>query len=151
MEVLRLRLSGVSQEEIASRFGTTRQNISMIERRGRRNLRLAEETIRVYKKIITATSVKVEENTHLVDIPRLVLDAADKAGVKLRADFTRIYKEIRFKVPGCMSGVKVIKPITILILKDGDIEVVPAENGDLDENRTSPQPARRKHEPFQPS
>jgi len=133
VDVIKLRLAGMSQEEIASRLGTTRQNISMMERRGRRNLRLAEETIRVYKKIITAASVDVKANTHLVDIPRLVLDAADRAGVRLRADFTRIYKEIRFRVPECVRGVKVIKPITILILRDGDIEIFPTENGGTDE------------------
>jgi len=133
VDVIKLRLAGMSQEEIASRLGTTRQNISMMERRGRRNLRLAEETIRVYKKIITAASVDVKANTHLVDIPRLVLDAADRAGVRLRADFTRIYKEIRFRVPECVRGVKVIKPITILILRDGDIEIIPTENGGTDE------------------
>ena len=65
----------------------------------------------------------------MVDIPRLVIDAADKANVKLRADFTRVYNEIRFKAPGCVKGTKVVRPITVLILKDGDIEVIPKESG----------------------
>jgi len=127
VEVLKLRLMGLTQEEIASKFGTSRQNVAIIEKRGRRNLRLAEETIRVYEKITTAASVKVKPNTHMVDIPRLVIDAADKAKVKLRADFTRIYNEIRFKAPGCVKGAKVVKTITVLILKDGDIEVIPTQ------------------------
>lgn len=127
VEVLKLRLMGLTQEEIASKFGTTRQNVAIIEKRGRRNLRLAEETIRVYENITTAASVKVKPNTHMVDIPRLIIDAADKAKVKLMADFTRIYNEIRFKAPRCVKGPKVVKPITVLILKDGDIEIIPTQ------------------------
>ncbi|MCD6480396.1 Tfx family DNA-binding protein [Candidatus Bathyarchaeota archaeon] len=124
-EVLRLRLEGLSQEEVAERLGTTRQNISIIERRAKRNLRLAEETLRAYRELVAASSVEVPPETHLVDIPRMVIDAADEAGVKLRANFTRIYDEIRFKAGKCVRGVKTIKPLKILIFKDGDIEVIP--------------------------
>lgn len=131
MEVLKLRLKGLTQEEIASKFGTTRQNIAIIEKRGRRNLKLAEETIRGYKRLTTVASVKVKPNTHMVDVPRLVIGAADKSDIKLRADFTRIYNEIRFKAPGCVRGTKVVKPITVLVLKDGDIEIIPEESDNV--------------------
>lgn len=127
MDVLRLRHAGLTQKEIAKKFNTTRQNIAMIEKRGKRNLKLAEETIREYAKITTMTSVKVRPGTHMVDIPRLVIDAADRANVKLKADFTRVYNEIRFKAPGCVKGTKVVRPITVLILKDGDIEIIPTQ------------------------
>jgi Tfx family DNA-binding protein len=128
MDILKLRHAGLTQEEIAKKFNTTRQNIALIEKRGKRNLRLAEETIREHEKITTMASVEVRSGTHMVDIPRLVVDAADEANVKLRADFTRIYNEIRFKAPECVSGTKVIRPITVLILKDGDIELIPGES-----------------------
>jgi len=130
LKVLRLRLQGMSQEEVARRLGTTRQNISIIERRARRNLRLAEETLRAYKELIAASSVEIPPETHLVDVPRLVIDAADEAGVKLRANFTRIYDEIRFKAGDCVRGVKTLKPLRILILRDGDIEVIPGSGND---------------------
>ncbi len=131
VEVLKLRLRGLTQEEIASKFGTTRQNIAIIEKRGKRNLKLAEETIRAYERLTTVASVKVKPNTHMVDVPRLVISAADKTKVKLRADFTRIYNEIRFKAPGCVRGTKVVKPIKVLVLKDGDIEIIPQESDDV--------------------
>jgi Tfx family DNA-binding protein len=129
LEVLRLRLTGMTQVEIAGRLKTTRQNISIIERRGRRNLRLAEETIREFKKLNLATSVKLKHGIHMVDIPRFIVDAADKANVKLKADFTRIYNEIRFKASECVKGTKVIKPIMVLILENGDIDIIPKESG----------------------
>ena len=128
VKVLKLRLGGLTQEETAAKLGTTHQNISIIEKRTKRNLRLAEETIRLYEAITTATSMEIKPGTHMVDIPRLVLDAADKAKVKLKADFTRIYNEVRFKAAGCVEGTKVTKPIKLLILKDGDIEITSQKN-----------------------
>jgi len=124
-EVLRIRLEGKSQEETAAQLGTTRQNISLIERRARNNIRQAEETLNAYKELMKATSLTVDPGTHLIDVPRLVVDAADASGVRLRADFTRIYNEFKFIVPGSVDRTTVIKPIRVLILKDGDIVVTP--------------------------
>ena len=73
-----------------------------------------------------ATSIIIEPDTHLIDVPRLVVDAADQAGVRLRADFTRIYNEFKFIVPNNVDRTKVIEPIKVLILTDGDIVVTPA-------------------------
>jgi hypothetical protein len=124
--VLKHRAEGKSQEETAKLLGTTRQNISLIERRAHSNIEKAEETIKAYKELMKVTSIIIEPLTHLIDVPRLVVDAADEAGVRLRADFTRIYNEFKFIVPGNVDRTKVVKPIKVLILKDGDIVVTPA-------------------------
>jgi HTH-type transcriptional regulator, fmd operon transcriptional regulator len=125
IEVLGLQLKGHNQEEIASKLGTTRQNISTIERRAQRNLALAHQTMEVYENLTAAATVELRPGTFKIDVPRKVVDAADKAEVKLKADFTRIFNELRFKVPECVDGKKVVKPITVLILKDGDIRILP--------------------------
>jgi hypothetical protein len=123
--VLKFRVEGKSQEEIAVELGTTRQNISLIERRAYQNIAKAERTIIVYKELMKATSIIIEQGTHLIDVPRLVVDAADEAGIRLRADFTRIYNEFKFVIPGNIDRTRVIKRIKVLILKDGDIVVTP--------------------------
>ena len=125
IEVLKLRQHGLNQEGIASRLGTTRQNISLIERRGWRNIKLAEETILAYERLFTAGSVELRPGTHKIDIPRLVVDAADKVNIQLKANFARIYEEIKFKASGCVSETRVVKPIIVLILEDGDIKIIP--------------------------
>jgi len=127
-EVLRLRLEGLPQEEIAKRLGTTRQNVSTVERRARNNVRLARETLDAYSEFTKAASLVVPTGTHLVDVPRLVIDAADAAGVRLRADFTRVYNEFRFKAPGHVDRTMVVKPVKVLIFKNGDIELAPGRD-----------------------
>jgi Tfx family DNA-binding protein len=123
VEIIRLRLAGLTQEEVAKRRGTTHQDVAAIEKRARRNLKLAEETIGTYEKLTSATSIEIEPGTHLVDVPRQVLNAADRANIRLKADFTRIYNEIKYKAAGSVEGTRVVKPITVHIQKDGDIEI----------------------------
>ena len=126
LNVLKLREEGKNQTEIANILETTRQNISTIERRARRNLQLAEDTLRAYKELTMAQSLTIEPGVHLIDLPRQVVEAADHASIKLRADFTRIYNLIKYNVPECVSGARIEKPIRIMIFKDGDIEVYKA-------------------------
>jgi Tfx family DNA-binding protein len=124
-EVLKLRLEGRTQEEVAKILGTTRENISIIEKRAWRKYKLAEYTIKVIKNLMAATEVHIPADTHLINIPSMVVEAANKAGVKLKANFTLIYDEIRFKARACVEGTKVVRPIKIVIFKDGSFEVLP--------------------------
>jgi len=123
-KVLQLRIEkGLSQAEVARMLGTTRENVTIVEKRAERNIRLAEETIQAYKLLLCATKVNVEAGTSLIDVPGIVVKAGDSIGVKLKVNFTRIYDEIRFKAGDCVSGSRVVKPFTIAIFRDGNIEV----------------------------
>ncbi|MEM1536976.1 MAG: Tfx family DNA-binding protein [Candidatus Bathyarchaeia archaeon] len=124
-KVLQLRLrKGLSHAEIAAMLGTTRENIVILEARAKRNLRLAEETLRAYRSLLSVANIEVKAGTHLVDVPSMLVKEGDKLGIKLKVNFTRIYDEIRFKAANCLDGVKVIKPFTIAIFGNGDVEVL---------------------------
>jgi hypothetical protein len=121
--VLGLRLEGLKQEEVAKRLGTSRQNVSLIERRARGNLSKAELTLKAYRRLETAATVELRPGTHLVDVPRMLVDAADEVGVKIRVDFALVYKELRYEAGSSIQGTRVIKPILLHILRDGKIDV----------------------------
>ncbi len=123
--VLKYRIQGLTQEEIAKILGTTRENVSNIERRAKQNLRLARETLDAYKELLAAGEVVINPKTHLAEVPKIVLDKADELGIKLRANFTRLYDEIRYKAGDCIEGTTVVKPIKILIMRDRTFEVIP--------------------------
>ena len=125
LKVLGLRLDGMKQEEIARRFGTTRQNISLIERRAHSNLEKAEMTLRAYRKLKTAVTVEIKPLTHMVDIPRMLVDAADAAGVKINIDFSLVYKMLRDEAGDSISGTRVVKSILLYILRNGKIDIEP--------------------------
>ena len=127
LEVLRLRMTGLTQEKVAAKLKTTRQNISLVERRAKRNLEKAEETIAAYRKLRMVATVTLPPMTHLVDIPRMLIDAADKAGVKIEVDFSVMYKELRHDAGDRVSGTKIMKPVHIDIFRDGEIYIEPTD------------------------
>jgi len=126
IEVLSLRVTGLTQEEVANRLGTTRQNISLIERRAKRNIERAEQTIAAYRRIRTVATVTLPPATHLVDVPRMLVDAADLAGVRISGDFSLVYKELRRSAGDNITGSRIIRPIRIDIMRGGDIYVEPS-------------------------
>lgn len=125
-KVLQLRIvKGLSQADVAKILKTTRENVSVIEKRAKRNIQLAEETLQIYKSLFSVASVRINPGTHLIDIPGMLVRTSDKIGIKLRINFTRVYDEIRFKAKDCINGTMIIKPIIITIFKDGNIEIIP--------------------------
>jgi Tfx family DNA-binding protein len=125
IKVLGYRLDGLKQDVIAGKLGTTRQNVSIIEKRARGNLRKAEETLKAFRRLQTAATVELGLNTHLVDVPRMLVNAADRAGVKISIDFSLVYKELHDEAQGSILGTRVKKPILLHILKDGKVDVEP--------------------------
>ena len=125
LNILGFRLDGLTQEEIARRLGTTRQNVSLIERRARGNIEKAETTLRAYRRLQTAATVELKPSTHLVDVPRMLVDAADDAGVKISIDFALVYKELRDEAGDSISGTRVVRPILLHVLRDGKIDIEP--------------------------
>jgi Tfx family DNA-binding protein len=123
LEVLKLRAQGLTQEEVAKRLNTTRENVSILEKRAYQNIKLARETLTALKSFGIAVSVIIKPGTHLVDVPRIVLNKADEANIKVKANFTRIYDEIRFKASDKVKRTRVIRPITVKILPNGDFTV----------------------------
>ena len=73
LKVLRLRIEeGLSQAEVADLFKTSRENITIIEGRARKNIKLAQETLLAYRLLNCAVKIKIEPGTHLLEIPRIL-------------------------------------------------------------------------------
>ncbi len=123
MEVLRLRAQGYTQKRIAEQIGTTRENVVLIEARARLNIERARTTLESLKHSGLAVNVEIPKGTHLVDIPRMVLNRANRAKIRLGANFTRIYEDIRFKARHHVSGTRVVRPIVVTVFPDGDYSV----------------------------
>lgn len=131
-KVLQLRIKkGLSQAEVASMLGTTRENVTIIEKRAKRNIRLAEETLQTYRLLLCVAKIKIEAGTRLIDVPVIVVKSGDNIGIKLKVNFTRMYDEIRFEAVDCTSGGRVVKPFTIAIFRDGSTEIIPRTYNEL--------------------
>lgn len=95
----------------------------MLEKRAWQNIDKARSTLVALRTYGLSMPVAIRPGTHLVDIPRIMIDQADKAHIALRANFTRIYEDIRFKAKRSVRGARVAEPLTIWIMPDGDFTV----------------------------
>ncbi len=123
IEVLKLRAQGYTQKRVAEQIGTTRENVVLIESRAKLNIERARATLGSLKHQGLAVAVEIPKGTHLVDIPRLVLNRANRAKIKLGGNFTRIYEDIRFKARHHVSGARVSRQIVVTVFPDGDYSI----------------------------
>ncbi|MGA9099760.1 MAG: Tfx family DNA-binding protein, partial [Methanotrichaceae archaeon] len=83
LKVLQLRSRGCSQQEVADILGTTRSNISILEKRAHQNIQKAEHTLYQWMMIRAPISLKVTAGTDVFDIPNGIFKAADQKSIQL--------------------------------------------------------------------
>lgn len=122
LEVLRLRIKGLSQSEIARIMGSSRANVAYIERNAYRNIVRAVETIRSYVKSLSVAEIEVEQGEDVRLIARKILATASKAGVKLKYYMPEIIDLIN-RTSYVVEN-KTLIPLTIYILGSGYIALI---------------------------
>ncbi len=125
MLVLRLRNDGRSQEEIASGLGTTKQNISAIEKMARKNIERSENTIKFVKTLDAPVWFEVAVGTRLGDLVGMVYRKADSEnmGVHVRYDGVALASRIRDLAEKQIRHRVVVIGFDIGITGNGDVLV----------------------------
>jgi len=119
-KVLRYRAQGLTQEEVAELLGVSRSTVAAIEKSAMRKVRLAEETIRIYKLLHAAGYLDIPAGTHMTEIPALLVRKADELGVKLKGDFNLIYGQLRLLLGSRTS--RLPRGVRAVIYHDGTYE-----------------------------
>jgi Tfx family DNA-binding protein len=123
IEVLKLRKKGLTQEEIAKIFGTSRANISMIEKRARENIKKAYNTIKIYNRIMAPLSIEIEEGTDVLNIPDIVFKKADEEDIKVKYNTLELIELIKENASEFIEKRTVKKKFKVYILENGDLDV----------------------------
>jgi Tfx family DNA-binding protein len=123
LQVLQLRKVGRSQQEIADVLGTTRSNISILEKRAHQNIHRAEQTLRQWMMIKAPISLKVKEGTDVFDLPKMIFDAADQRSIELPVTSLDIIVQLRRKSPQLFRKRAILKDIDVYVTEDGELLV----------------------------
>jgi len=123
VQVLKLRSRGLTQADAAKQLKTTRENVSILESRARRNISRAKATIEVLQDLEMAARVLIKPETPVLEMARIVLKKADNSNVRLRLDCIDLLERIKMKARSKIRAKKVVKPISIVILPYGDLLV----------------------------
>ncbi len=127
-KVLVLKNKGYSCRQIASKLGVSHQNIALTLKKVLKNIRRARETIIFYELVSSPIKIIVRPGVKLVEIPKIVIEEADKKNIRVKADFTLIYKLIRFKARKCIDDKEVVKPILVVVDSNGFVNIYPYED-----------------------
>ncbi len=123
LQVLQLRKEGRSQAEVAAILGTTRSNISILEKRAHQNIHRAEQTLLQWMMIKAPISLKVKEGTDVFDLPKMIFDAADQRSIELPVTSLDIIVQLRRKSPQLFRKRAVLKDVDVYVTEDGELLV----------------------------
>jgi Tfx family DNA-binding protein len=123
IQVLKLRSRGITQERVARQLKTTRENVSILESRARRNIKRAKATIEILEDLGMATRITIKPDTPVLEMSKLILKKADDANVRLQLDCIDLLEKIKIKAKNKIKAKKVISPISVVLLPYGDLLV----------------------------
>jgi hypothetical protein len=122
-EVLLLRERGVRQSTIADLLGTSRANVSSIESSARTNVEKARETVGFAEALSAPVRVEVDGGTDLYDVPKLVYDACDAAGVKVNHTAPELMKTVSDEAGDAVRGREVREDVLVGVTAEGAVRV----------------------------
>ena len=83
IKILRLRARGLKQSEIAELLGTSRANISILERRALDKIEKAKNTLLLWEQINSKISLSVKKGEDIFTVPERLFRKADELGMKV--------------------------------------------------------------------
>ncbi|MEM0452518.1 MAG: Tfx family DNA-binding protein [Nitrososphaerota archaeon] len=122
VKVLRLRMSGLTQDQVAEILKISREAVANLEKRAYVNIMRARQTLKIIEEMNLGDEVVIPTGTPLTDVPRKVLDRADMLGIKLVLGAEAIYNLVKKRAR--KKGDHLVAPLRIKILKTGKIKLI---------------------------
>lgn len=119
--VLELRLKGYTQEKISDILKTSRANVSILEKRAYQNIKKAQNTLKEWDQLQAIVSIQIDENTDIMDIPGIIFNEADKAGIKVTENSLDVVTTIHNSIPDVIQHRRIERKITAFINREGEV------------------------------
>ena len=123
LEVLQLRQQGSSQQDVADRLGTTRSNISILEKRAHQNIARAERTLQQWMMIRAPITCRAKAGTDVFDLPRMIFAAADEKGMRLPVTSLDIVVQLQRRAPKLFKKRSLEQDAEIYVTEEGEVMV----------------------------
>jgi Tfx family DNA-binding protein len=120
---MRLRATGLTQSQVAKRLHTTRENISIIERRAHDNLRAAKATLAALQELSHSDEMVIPSGTSVFEATSMILLRGDVLGIKLNMSADSILAALRSKCKRKIRGHHLTAVVKIGIGRDGTVMI----------------------------
>ena len=122
-QVMRLRATGLTQTQVARRLRTTRENVSIIERRAHENLRAAKATLEALEQLSDSRQLIIPSGTSVFEATSMILRRGDILRVKLNTNADSILALLRSRCKGRIRGHHFTSVIRVQISEDGSVTI----------------------------
>ena len=119
--VLELRAKGLTQAEIARKLKTSRANICILERRARKNIVRAEQTLKLVAKLRAPVVLEVRPGDDILEVPKRLFKAADAAKIRVGLGTPDVIAKIRDGAGSKLHGRSVTQRFELVLTSDGDV------------------------------
>lgn len=123
VEVLKLRDLGLTQKAISEKLGTTRENISIMEKRAKVNIERCRETLREWERIKAPIVIKIAKGTDIFDIPGLIFEEADRNEIRVGSNQLEIIATLEREKKEIIRNRLLTGDLEVLVMKDGTVNV----------------------------
>ena len=117
LKILQLRAKGLKQSEIAEILGTSRANVSILEKRAMEKIEKAKNTLLLWEQLNSKVAVEVKKGEDIFKVPGEIFKQADKVGIKVPYTTAEI---IAFLVENAPIEERIAKEDFILFLDSHD-------------------------------
>lgn len=121
LEVLKLRAEGLTQQEIALKIGTTKQNVSMLERKARQNIERARRTLTVVKQLTAPVRVEAMVGDDIEQLTTKLYQMCDEKGIHIVHDRLELTSLIRERAKERVRHRLVVSPFEVAITPEGQV------------------------------
>ncbi|MFO7832607.1 MAG: Tfx family DNA-binding protein, partial [Halohasta sp.] len=111
------------QRDIAELLGTSRANVSNVEASARENIDHARETIAFADAVAAPVRVEIPAGTDLFDVPTLVFDACDDAGVKVQHTAPELMTVVSDGAADAVEGRAINDGLLVGVTDSGEVRV----------------------------
>jgi Tfx family DNA-binding protein len=122
-QVMRLRATGLTQARVAKKLHTSRENVSIIERRAHENLKSVRATLEALEQLSDSRELVVPSGTSIFEATSMILRRADVLGIKLKMSADSILALLRTRCKGRLRLHHLTSVIRVEIRQDGSIIV----------------------------
>ena len=121
LRVLKFRMKGLTQAEIARRLNTSRANVSILESRGKENIARAERTLKLAEKLKAPVMITVKQGDDILQVPKKIFLAADVTKIKVRLGTAEIIARIKEAAGDKIHGRSATKSFKVALSSEGEI------------------------------
>lgn len=121
--VLKMRLDGLSQQEVADRLGTTRSNVSILEKRAHQNIARSKRTVQKWMMLRAPISLQAKAGVDVFDLPKMIFAAADEKGIRLPVTSLDIVVQLRRSAPRLFKKRALDRDAQIYVTLEGEMLV----------------------------